>query len=394
MYNPEHAKLDMDQLDSEYLMVGKGMLFLAQCLAEYKAFSEGLAKGDLSVTVPPPTNVLLSPMKSLHASLKHLTYQTQQIAKGDYRQRVEFMGEFSTAFNEMVTQLAERQKKLEDEIEQANKNAKALEQSSLLLGKLTQILPHPILVLNRDNHEVLFMNSSALEFMISDADFVAHLLKPFMQYAPGQEHTAMVQYVNGSTTRHFSVSSHFIEWRNTSAEAFVVTDVSVEKEEIRKLENFAYRDSFTQLYNRFYGMQTLSEWLDTDRQFSLVMVDLDRLKFVNDTYGHNEGDQYIINTANHLHAIDADAVVCRIGGDEFMILVPDIGFDETFARMSLIYDNLRRDEYVREKDYEYSLSFGVATVDQETQLSMSDLLSLADRRMYQNKNMRKMNRRT
>jgi hypothetical protein len=74
-----------------------------------RTFVNALAAGNLEVA-PPPHNQIVSPYKQLHASLQHLTWQTQQIAGGDYRQRVHFMGEFSESFNSMVEALAEKER--------------------------------------------------------------------------------------------------------------------------------------------------------------------------------------------------------------------------------------------------------------------------------------------
>jgi len=75
-----------------------------------------LAKGNLDVQIP-KNNFLASPFKQLHSSLSHLTFQTQQIAKGDFNQRVDFMGDFSQAFNTMTNALNESQDQLLFEIE-------------------------------------------------------------------------------------------------------------------------------------------------------------------------------------------------------------------------------------------------------------------------------------
>jgi hypothetical protein len=72
-------------------------------------FIQSLAEGNLEVTSP-PYNLLASPFKQLQANLLHLTWQTGQIAAGDYSQRVHFMGAFSTAFNSMVEALEEKRR--------------------------------------------------------------------------------------------------------------------------------------------------------------------------------------------------------------------------------------------------------------------------------------------
>jgi hypothetical protein len=75
-----------------------------------------LASGKLDVSIP-KDNFLASPFKQLHSSLSHLTWQTQQIAMGDFDQQVDFMGDFSTAFNTMTNALKESQDQLLLEVE-------------------------------------------------------------------------------------------------------------------------------------------------------------------------------------------------------------------------------------------------------------------------------------
>ena len=108
IYNPVNAHLNADELPDDFKDLGKGLQYFCNCLVEASALAKELAKGNLDCPMPSRGNELASPLKMLHSSLKHLTWQTQQVAKGDYKQRVDFMGDFSAAFNNMVSQLAER----------------------------------------------------------------------------------------------------------------------------------------------------------------------------------------------------------------------------------------------------------------------------------------------
>ena len=75
-----------------------------------------------------------------------------------------------------------------------------------------------------------------------------------------------------------------------------------------------------------------------------------------------------------------------------MLLAPDMGYADTHAEMSRIYFNLQNDEYLQNKEYFYSISFGAVAVEKDCGLSSSNILSIADERMYENKKARKMNR--
>lgn len=82
---------------------------LIDYFAEIRDFILPLAHGELRLTPPQTKNFLASPFKELHSQLRHLTWQAQQVAKGDYSQRVAFMGDFAAAFNAMVESLAAKE---------------------------------------------------------------------------------------------------------------------------------------------------------------------------------------------------------------------------------------------------------------------------------------------
>jgi len=108
IYDPANAELDIDSLPEDFQQFGLGLRFFSECVMQTQDLAKALAKGDLDCEIPPRNNELAAQLKSLHASLRHLTWQTQQIAKGSYKQRVNFMGDFAEAFNTMASQLEER----------------------------------------------------------------------------------------------------------------------------------------------------------------------------------------------------------------------------------------------------------------------------------------------
>jgi len=110
IYYPSKASLDLTLLPDEFVNFGKGLLVFNNMVSETRAFAKELARGNLDFMLPLSGNEIAAPLKSLHASLRHLTWQTQQVANGDYKQHVDFMGTFSEAFNHMIKQLEQRHK--------------------------------------------------------------------------------------------------------------------------------------------------------------------------------------------------------------------------------------------------------------------------------------------
>ncbi|MCL1827155.1 MAG: ATP-binding protein [Candidatus Cloacimonetes bacterium] len=108
IYSSENATLDFSTIPEEFHDLGKGLNYLQTIIIETKAFTKELAKGNLDSKIPSVGNEIAAPLKTLHASLKHLTWQSQQVALGDYEQRVSYMGDFSDAFNNMILQLKQQ----------------------------------------------------------------------------------------------------------------------------------------------------------------------------------------------------------------------------------------------------------------------------------------------
>jgi len=115
LYDPVNASLDPDSLPEAFVDVAQGLEYLNYIISETRALAGELAAGNLNCTLPPPTNEIAAPLKELNSSLKHLTWQAQMVAKGNYDQRVDFMGDFSVAFNDMIMQLKQRAQESMDE---------------------------------------------------------------------------------------------------------------------------------------------------------------------------------------------------------------------------------------------------------------------------------------
>ena len=151
-----------------------------------------------------------------------------------------------------------------------------------------------------------------------------------------------------------------------------------------QLRELAETDPLTGLYNRAYFELELDR-LDRSRQFpvSVVMVDVDGLKKVNDTKGHAAGDQLLQQAAKVLSSVfRAEDMVARIGGDEFVVLLPGsdaAAVDNELQRIRLtIAENC-----ISCNDDGVSLSLGAATATEAGGLLQA--IKQADQRMYQDK---------
>lgn len=172
-------------------------------------------------------------------------------------------------------------------------------------------------------------------------------------------------------------------------------DITERKRLEEKLRESAMTDELTTLFNR-RGFMTLADTLikiavrdKTD--LLLVYLDFDNLKWINDTLGHNAGDQALVEAATLLRDTFRLAdVVGRLGGDEFVVLCTDnsaLGNEETILRR--LKENIEKTNRLKTRQYPLSLSVGIGRYEHLSPCSIDELLRRADQAMYQNKDDKK-----
>lgn len=107
LYDHEAAKLDLEQMDVEYKELSGALLFLGNSILEMYSYICEMADGKLDRQMS-RQNPLLYPLKDLQSKLSHITWQTMQVAKGNFDIQIQYLGEFSDAFSIMVDQLKKR----------------------------------------------------------------------------------------------------------------------------------------------------------------------------------------------------------------------------------------------------------------------------------------------
>jgi len=155
----------------------------------------------------------------------------------------------------------------------------------------------------------------------------------------------------------------------------------------RKLKKMALFDNLTQLPNRHYGMNRLhKEWDEStadDKSLVCMIMDIDHFKSVNDTYGHDAGDVVLQATAAAMKGVlDGDDVICRWGGEEFLVICPDLEIPAAAElgdriRAAVEANQLQTEEFTGG----ITISIGVAARDR-TQTTLSELLKTADEALY------------
>jgi len=198
--------------------------------------------------------------------------------------------------------------------------------------------------------------------------------------------SATLQYTDVGWMGLFAVATVTLTFAEISCLRSIRTSVRPQ------LESMVLRDELTGLYNRRYMTDRLDKEISLcrrcGRHFSVLYLDLDGFKQVNDTHGHEAGDKILQDFAGWLQAsVRFEDIAARMGGDEFVVLLPDTCPSDA-ANLVIRLDTQFRSESFQAPTGETidSLSFstGVAAFPSDGETSW-DMLSAADKGMYEHK---------
>lgn len=158
-------------------------------------------------------------------------------------------------------------------------------------------------------------------------------------------------------------------------------ELLIKSREEEALRTEAYQDALTSCYTRLYADKRLAGFQKEGRPFSICFADLDGLKQVNDRYGHEMGDRYLVAAAQTLYGVcEEQDILTRYGGDEFLIIFPKLPAATITERLQAADRKLRESGESETYPFPMSLSFGVAESRENGDLK--ELLRIADKRMY------------
>lgn len=174
---------------------------------------------------------------------------------------------------------------------------------------------------------------------------------------------------------------------NKTLEAKVASRTRQLSERNKELAILSLTDPLTNMSNRRHAMQQLSLLWDESNQYqkplSCLMIDIDKFKQINDTYGHDMGDVVLIELAKLFqHAIRTDDIACRLGGDEFFIICPETDLKGGLNIAGIINDKVSALSLEIPGGYlALNVSIGVATKTADMK-QIDDLIKSADEGVY------------
>lgn len=165
-----------------------------------------------------------------------------------------------------------------------------------------------------------------------------------------------------------------------------ILDITHLKNAEEKIKHIAYYDALTQLPNRYmlndYLNQSLVQVNQELASVGVLFIDLDNFKSINDTYGHKYGDIVLQQASHRLNlCIRKNDIVCRFGGDEFIVVLKNIDRDDCIAIAERIISEFRNEFVIDGKTVSTTPSIGICLYPQDGRNS-EDLLMHADAAMY------------
>lgn len=163
------------------------------------------------------------------------------------------------------------------------------------------------------------------------------------------------------------------------------------------LTELSVRDTMTGLYNRLGYQQIACRYFEEKKKkeenLLIMFADMDKLKYINDHYGHEYGDEAIKLIASAiLHNIPEPSIPIRMGGDEFLIMNQSIPEEKAEVLIHKIQDEIQTQAEQKNFPFEISFSIGCIRTDRNTGKNLDEYVKEADEIMYQEKSRKKLNR--
>ncbi|WP_432626904.1 diguanylate cyclase domain-containing protein [Brotaphodocola sp.] len=387
LYSPDTHPLDVETLDPPYQKLGKGLRFLDKAVREMKSYSAELSRGNLSVNQPEKDNFLCQNLKNMHANLNHMAWQAKQVARGDYSQSVSYLGEFSDAFNKMTAQLREREMRLREEAQKEKAHANMMEGYSQLLMELICRSEEQILVVSVEDGQVFYCNTKDANEDPKTNEIFGICLEMTRQEGELEHLQEMAEQIwetEDSAHRIYKITTGLMHWQGELAYVHIIREATAERAREKKLEVEAYRDPLTGIRNRTYFEEQMRKLLERKEKMVFCYCDLDHLKYVNDRYGHLEGDRYIRRFVDTVKScVRENDLFARVGGDEFCVILRKCPQEMAVRKMRRIQ---REFEETGEIPYPQSFSCGLVEISgKNRQQTLEEIIQCVDKAMYEQK---------
>lgn len=296
--------------------------------------------------------------------------------------------------------------KLHMQQQDLQKSWNLIDKLNLQIAAMIDSSPFPIIISKITGDKILLINNKAGElFGLTKKECGYFKLKDFFVDEKSrkafwkklekehevQDFDLMVCNLINSAPFWLSVSAKAIEYNNEMALYMAFQNITLRKARETSLQFQAERDPLTLAWNRRYfeklAPERIKEALKKQQNFSLLMIDADKFKNVNDTYGHKTGDKVLTElVACCQNDLREDDIVCRFGGEEFIIYLDNTDSHSALIVAERLRQTLANLEIESENGEKFHFTVSIGVVSSEKTASLDVLLRQVDDAMYLAKN--------
>ncbi len=273
------------------------------------------------------------------------------------------------------------------------------------IEEIIKLSPFPIIISRLGDDKIILANNNAVKLFGIDSKNIEHyhlkdffadsdnrrlLLERIEEQKEVQDFEVLIKTPANETPFWLLTSANIIDYNYDLALYSAFQDITSRKNREALLQNQATRDPLTSLYNRRYFEEEVKKQIikakGANQSYSVLMLDADHFKRVNDTYGHKTGDKVLIELASKAEkALRDKDIVARYGGEEFVIFLPEI----TAAQAYKVADRLRQSistivVYSDDgQEVRFTVSIGVSS--SEISDNVDTLVKTADEALYKAK---------
>jgi len=347
---------------------------------------------------------LLQPIYLMRDKAKEIAMHEQRLGE----QIPSFFGrelyELSSAFNKMSETLKSERDHLEETV---NKRTEDLLRSEAFQKAIIKSSPVALFSIDLERNIQTWNESAKQMFGWSTEEVLGKPLPFIPEHMRAEHDNLFVRVMSGENIyglelvrqrkdgSYFNISlsaSKIIDAKGKVIGLLgAVQDITEQKRLEKHLQTMSLTDELTGLYNR-RGFITLAEQQlkiaeRTKKDILLFFVDLDKMKQINDTFGHQTGDRALVDISNIFKEVFRESdIIGRIGGDEFAILAIDVTDETKTILIKRLYSTINAFNNAEGRNYQLSLSIGIASYNPEKPSTLDELMAQADEMMYAEKN--------
>lgn len=255
-----------------------------------------------------------------------------------------------------------------------------------------------IIVIDNKNRLLDFNEASKNIFDWADSDNIGICISEFQEGRQILDHKGNmfeIEINDNGTEKNYQFRKTILNDKNHIIGAvYFIQDITIQKEMMQKLNDIASYDSLTCIFNRRRLMEEAEKELLRSKRYghniSILMIDIDHFKRVNDRFGHQAGDEVLKSLANECRVrLRKTDIIGRYGGEEFLIILTETDAEEAF----LVAENIRNsvnDMKIESNGglIQVTISIGIksAVINEKEEYSIDTLISCADNALYISKN--------